>query len=147
MNRSFRLGVLLGGGLLLAAVDSTPAQLPGPEPRPALVRVLVPSPRANVSFEGVLAPSCGTNRLFCSPPLEPGQTYVYTIKASWPEQGRTVTHERKVQVRAGQETLADFTARGATPERPLTPPIAPEPGPEKTPADDRPLTPPIAPER
>ena len=147
MNRSSRLGVLLAGWVLLTTVASAQAQLPGPEPRPALVRVLVPSPRANVSFEGVLAPSCGTNRLFCSPPLEPGQTYVYTIKASWPEQGRMVTRARKVQVRAGQETRADFTARVATPERPLTPPVAPEPGPEKTPEDDRPLTPPIAPER
>jgi uncharacterized protein (TIGR03000 family) len=100
--------------------------------------VLVPSPNAKIWFDDTPTHQQGTCRLFVSPPLGRGETYSYTIKASWLEKGREVIREKQVKVRPGQETLVDFTAQEAPAERPLTPPLAPE--------SERPLTPPIAPE-
>jgi uncharacterized protein (TIGR03000 family) len=107
--------------------------------------VLLPAPDASLWIENVRTCQTGTSRVFISPPLGPGN-YTYTVRAAWTEEGRQVTREKTVKVRPGQEVVVDFTAPEARAEdRPLTPPLAPEPGGE-APAEDRPLTPPLAPE-
>ena len=75
----------------------------------ASVRVMVPTREAKVWFENEATKQQGTDRLYTSPPLERGRPYHYTIKASWLENGREITREQTVPVRAGQEAVANFT--------------------------------------
>jgi uncharacterized protein (TIGR03000 family) len=77
-----------------------------------LVRVDVPSPSAKIWFEGEATQQQGYDRLYISPPIEPGKNYSYTIKASWMENGREVTQEKKLQVHANDQVAATFTGRG-----------------------------------
>ncbi len=52
----------------------------------------------------------GAERSYQSPPLEPGKTYSYTIKVSWPTAaGKDYTAEQEVTVRANQTSRVDFT--------------------------------------
>jgi uncharacterized protein (TIGR03000 family) len=75
----------------------------------ALLRVLVPAPNARIWIEGKEMQQQGTpEHVFISPPLERGSHYVYNVRASWDENGRQVTHERKVPVTAGQQVTANF---------------------------------------
>jgi uncharacterized protein (TIGR03000 family) len=72
------------------------------------VRVMVPTREAKVWFESEATKQEGTDRFYTSPPLEKGRQYNYTIKASWMENGREVTREKTVPVRAGQQVVANF---------------------------------------
>jgi uncharacterized protein (TIGR03000 family) len=128
MGNRILLALLVSGWVLFAWTDAVPAQQASRTGTEVLVRVVVPTPNAKLWIENVRTRSTGTHRTFISPPLDVGQEYVYTIKSAWLEQGRETTQERKVKVRAGQEILVDFTTPEAPAERPLTPPIAPEPG-------------------
>lgn len=138
MTSRILLGLLVSSWVLLPAGGSAQAQLPCETGTTALIRVLVPSPNANLWFDNTPMPQQGSCRLFVSPPLDRGKTYTYTVKASWLERGRKVSREKLVKVRPGRETVVDFTVPEAPAEQPLTPPIVPE--------SEQPLTPPIAPE-
>jgi uncharacterized protein (TIGR03000 family) len=51
----------------------------------------------------------GTERMFFSPPVTPGRTYSYELKATWNDpSGQQVTRTRTVNVRAGQITPVDL---------------------------------------
>jgi len=52
------------------------------------------------------------HRVFNSPPLEPGSTYSYLLRAELQREGGTYQQTKKVFVRAGQETTATFTESG-----------------------------------
>jgi uncharacterized protein (TIGR03000 family) len=52
--------------------------------------------------EGVQTRSEGRTRYFESPPLPPGKTFRYAVKAVWREDGRWVSQTREVVVRAGE---------------------------------------------
>ncbi len=84
-----------------------------PQPRPvddtASIRVLVPRPDAQVWFDDTLMKQKGAERLYSSPPLEPGGNYSYKIRATWTENGREVTRERTVPLTRGEEVVVDFT--------------------------------------
>jgi uncharacterized protein (TIGR03000 family) len=76
----------------------------------ALVHVMVPAPDARVSFDNhVIQQQQGMQqRTYISPPLESGSKYTYTIRATWNENGKQVTHERKVHVQPGHEVTVNF---------------------------------------
>jgi uncharacterized protein (TIGR03000 family) len=78
----------------------------------AAVRVILPNPRAGVWFEGQPTRQMGFDRLYISPELQPGN-YVYTVKASWMQNGQEVTREKKVKVRPGQGAMVDFRQEGS----------------------------------
>jgi uncharacterized protein (TIGR03000 family) len=82
----------------------------GPQdPNAALVRVMVPTPDAQVWIDNQPTQPQGTQRLFISPPLDRGSSYSYQIKATWRDQnGREVTRERTVPIRAGLQAMANF---------------------------------------
>jgi uncharacterized protein (TIGR03000 family) len=66
---------------------------------------------ASVWFGGQKMTQSGSERSFQSPPLEPGKTYVYTVRVSWPTaSGRDFTVEQEVTVRANQTSRVDFTS-------------------------------------
>jgi uncharacterized protein (TIGR03000 family) len=80
----------------------------GADANAAVVDVRVP-PDAQVSFDGEPTRQRGPNRVFSSPPLDPGKTYHYDVTARWTQDGRPVERKRRVDVRAGQRATVDFT--------------------------------------
>ncbi|HEX5472320.1 MAG TPA: TIGR03000 domain-containing protein [Lacipirellulaceae bacterium] len=74
----------------------------------ARLEVSLPDPHATIWVEGKEIASVGTERQFKSPQLDPNQQYTYTIKAEWHTDGKLVTDERKVNVRANSFAVVDF---------------------------------------
>jgi uncharacterized protein (TIGR03000 family) len=73
----------------------------------AHIRVLVPA-GAKITFEGKPTEQTGSVRYFNSPPLEPGKSFSYEVKASWREGDREVTKTREVPVHAGDAVTVNF---------------------------------------
>jgi len=65
-------------------------------------------PDAEVWFGDVKTNLTGAERLFVSPPLEPGKDYTYEIRARWNEDGRPVERTRTLQVHAGDRLNISF---------------------------------------
>lgn len=76
----------------------------------ALVEVRVPTVDAAVTVEGVLTTQQGAMRRFATPPLAPGESFVYEIQARWVGAEQVITRTQRVTVRAGQRVVVDFTA-------------------------------------
>jgi len=83
---------------------------PQPEPNRAHIRVIVPDAQAKVWFENRVTQQQGSDRLFESPQLDEGKEYTYTIRATWDQDGRDMTRERRVTVRAGETATVNFRA-------------------------------------
>lgn len=76
----------------------------------------------------------GTERTFESPPLTTGQTYQYTLKASWTENGQPRQVTRKVEIKPGDRLVVDLSAIEATAPKTNPPqPDAPKPVPVPVP--------------
>ena len=73
----------------------------------AVLSVQVPT-GATVSVEGADTKQTGTDRVFVSPPLKPGQDYSYTVKAQWKLNDKAVEQTQKVTVRAGRRSALLF---------------------------------------
>ncbi|HLJ92582.1 MAG TPA: TIGR03000 domain-containing protein [Gemmataceae bacterium] len=71
--------------------------------------VHLPTPDAELWVEGHKTNSTGSWRRFSSPPLAPGERYVYEFHARWLDNGRVVERSRKVPVEAGERVFVDFT--------------------------------------
>jgi uncharacterized protein (TIGR03000 family) len=90
--------------------------VPGPaiaqtavQQRTATIRVLLPSANAQLTVDDVPTRQTGAERVFVSPPLEPGRSYSYTARATWqPNNYTTITRTRKILVKAGQDLQADL---------------------------------------
>jgi uncharacterized protein (TIGR03000 family) len=67
----------------------------------------VPS-NAQVTFDGQSTTSQGPLRAYVSPPIDPNKDYTYNVKAQWTQDGRQVTQDRQVRVRAGQIARVNF---------------------------------------
>jgi len=109
----------------------------------ATVRVRVPSD-ARVFFEGEPTTATGPDRLFESPPLTPGRSFRYDIKAVWDENGREVVRTRSVVVHAGDRASVNFMGDEEQPTLRTRPTVTAPPLPE---AAQRPTTPGVPPER
>jgi uncharacterized protein (TIGR03000 family) len=59
---------------------------------------------AQLTVEGQPTQQTSARRLFVSPPLTPGKTYYYTLRAEVVRNGQKLTTTREVAVRAGQQT-------------------------------------------
>lgn len=70
-------------------------------------------------FNGTKTGVTGTRREFDTPPLTPGETYRYTIKARWSKDGKPVEIIQEVKVQANSSQVIDFTKipAGPAPER------------------------------
>jgi uncharacterized protein (TIGR03000 family) len=96
----------------LVAVVLMALARPGPagaqaERAPAEVTVLVPA-AAEIFFDGVPTTQKGAERLFVSPPLEPGRTFHYDVLARWKQDGETVERTRTVRVTSGARVRVSF---------------------------------------
>jgi uncharacterized protein (TIGR03000 family) len=87
---------------------AAPASPPNPAAVAAAVRVIVPDPQARLWFDGQRIEQSGTDRRYQTPPLPPGTTYHYQVRAAWMQGGREVAKERDVRVTPGQTTVVDF---------------------------------------
>ncbi len=76
----------------------------------AMIRILVPVPDARIWFDGTATERQGVERAFVSPALEGGADHTYSVRASWTQDGREVTREAEVKVRAGHQTRLSFLA-------------------------------------
>ena len=106
----------------------------------ALLRVYLPTDDARLEIQGQLSKKTGAVRLFESPLLAPGKAFLYDLKATWTENGKTVTREKTARVMAGQTTEVDLRID----DKPLIPnaipakPVEPKPAVPK-PADPKPV--------
>jgi len=121
------VGVVVSGvpyyGVYAEPYSVVPPYLPQtvpPAASHARIRVILPAVDTEVAFEGVSVGVAGRDRTFDTPELEPGKWYTYVITATWTLEGKKMTEQRKVDVRAGQVSVVDFT-------RPAPLPVAPVP--------------------
>jgi uncharacterized protein (TIGR03000 family) len=91
-------------------VDSTP-DLPRTSGNTAIVRIRVPLALADVVANGQKMTSTGTDRVFITPELTPGQIYTYTLTATWTESGLPRSETRTVEVQAGKSAVVDFSKK------------------------------------
>jgi uncharacterized protein (TIGR03000 family) len=73
--------------------------------------ITLPVAEARLWIQDQVMPGAGTERVFSSPPLEAGRDFVYTIRATWTQDGREVSEEKTLAVTAGQSLVADFGSR------------------------------------
>jgi uncharacterized protein (TIGR03000 family) len=69
----------------------------------ATVIVHVPQ-SASLKIDGQATQQSSSTRVFTSPPLEQGKTYIYKISAEVNRNGHTVRDTKNIEVRAGQRT-------------------------------------------
>jgi len=123
------------------AANATVTPVVPQKPAPAILIVEVP-PQATLWIEDQRMSQTGPVRSFQSPPLEPGKTYLYKIRLSWPgPNGQPITTEHEITVQAGQTQRIDF--------RPLAQTLggSPTPGTTITPLTPNPPPPPSPPRR
>jgi uncharacterized protein (TIGR03000 family) len=86
-----------------------PVTIPQPPPDVrARLALTVPS-RAHVWLSGKEVDPNVSPLILESPPLQPGQSYTFDLKVTWPSGGKTEERTRTVKVDAGdQKTLAYF---------------------------------------
>ena len=81
---------------------------------PAKIHVLLPA-GATLTFDGAPTQSTSRVRDFVTPPLEAGKDFHYDLAARLVRNGESVTIERRITVRAGEDTVTDLSLSGASP--------------------------------
>jgi uncharacterized protein (TIGR03000 family) len=72
--------------------------------------VVVQAPMdVRITVNGRETARTAAEQTFTTPALEPGQLYAYVFRAEATRNGRAMTREQRVTVRAGQESRVDFT--------------------------------------
>jgi uncharacterized protein (TIGR03000 family) len=79
-----------------------------PEEKVAYIHIRVSPPHAQISIQGAKTAQIGSSRLFVSPPLNQGENYQYDIRATWTENGKQITQDRTIPVRAGDRMSIVF---------------------------------------
>jgi uncharacterized protein (TIGR03000 family) len=73
----------------------------------AVIDVNVPA-GAEVWFDGEKTTQTGGTRAFRSPPLQPGTTYLYLVRAKWKDDGRDVDQMQTLPVHSGERVRITF---------------------------------------
>jgi uncharacterized protein (TIGR03000 family) len=103
--RYFLLSAVLAVGVVSVAVGQLPA---APRERaPATIEVTLPAD-AQLTIDGQSTRSTSDHRLFITPPLGMGKTFHYIFSAKFVREGKTITVEQNVFVRAGRETFVSL---------------------------------------
>jgi len=96
-----RLSAVPGGtGTLTYSSPQVAPSWAGPAPARLVVRLPAD---ARLTIDGGPTRSTGPTRWYVSPPLGPGKTFHYDLRAEVVRDGRRLTATRRVAVRAGQE--------------------------------------------
>jgi uncharacterized protein (TIGR03000 family) len=67
---------------------------------------------ARVFVDDHLMKSASTHRVYASPKLDPGQAYYYDVRIEVERDGKVVTANKRVIVRAGEEYSESFVSLG-----------------------------------
>ena len=102
------------GGVIVAPAMTAPVMPKLAEPKketsiaaPATVVVKAPLD-VHITVNGKLAERANAEQVFTTPELDAGRAYSYEFRAEAIRDGKTVTRTRKVIVKAGQESTAEF---------------------------------------
>jgi uncharacterized protein (TIGR03000 family) len=100
----------------VASVPTTPPPMSAAEP--ATVVVNLPAD-AQLTVQGSPTRLTSSRRVFVSPPLQPGKSYTYTLKAQVVRDGERLSATRTVAVRPGRqsEVTIDFPTTAAAARR------------------------------
>lgn len=98
------------GGWGYGAPDGTFYALNAPQTSEAVVIVHIPAD-AKLFANGQETDLTGTERIFHTPALTPGQDYNYVMTIEHKSNGETKTAKKQITVRAGHRTTVDFTER------------------------------------
>jgi len=71
---------------------------------------------ANLTIDGQPTQSRSATRTFHSPPLDPGKTYTYTLRAESNRDGNFINAKKTIEVRAGQRTEVTLNFENANRE-------------------------------
>lgn len=108
------------GWLLILALFAVVPLLHGQAPDSKVVRIKVLCDAESlIDVEGERTKTTGTERIFESPPLEPGKKYIYSIKVTWRERDQPHRYTAKVSVEPGKEATVDMrvaTLRAKVPD-------------------------------
>jgi uncharacterized protein (TIGR03000 family) len=97
-----------------AAESSSATSVPETPPEPARADISVTLPAdATLWAMGHKTSPTGSVRHFVSPPLKAGSNYVYDFRASWKENGHTVTQNQTVRVASGAHVDVHFPVPAA----------------------------------
>lgn len=102
---AFPLILALSAGTVQAASTSTPVG-------PSAEIVLHVPPSAAVWVDGIRSQYSGVERRFLTPPLTPGDRYVYDVRAVWTAGGQLIDRRRQLSFRAGDRVVLDFPPDG-----------------------------------
>jgi uncharacterized protein (TIGR03000 family) len=86
---------------------AAPLQESVPTEQAATVEITAPAD-AVIRFDGHKTNQTGTRRIFTTPPLPKGQSYHYTVEATFQRDGKAVTQSQRVQVSAGAQKSVVF---------------------------------------
>lgn len=100
-----------------APVPQVP-QMPAPSSAPATLAVIVPNAQAQVWVDGAQTTSKGMERVFQTPPLDPGSSYTYHLRVTWTQGSQPMTVDRQVQVTPGSRTIIDLNNPATTTSAP-----------------------------
>jgi uncharacterized protein (TIGR03000 family) len=98
------------GGVKMMPPAKKPEEITKPPKKdeamaPAPARIIVSLPAdAKLTFDGASTTSTSTERVFVSPDLEPNRDFRYTLRAEVLRDGKPMSVEQTVAVRAGMES-------------------------------------------
>ena len=93
-----------------------PPKKPGQESlAPTKARLIVEVPAdGKVFVDDQPMKTLAERRVYQTPDLEPGQTYVYEVRVQIMRDGKAISESKRVQLRAGEEVRADFKEMAGT---------------------------------
>jgi uncharacterized protein (TIGR03000 family) len=115
LDRTFMIAALTLGTLALIGIRSGHAAGYRVSPDRALMEFRLPDD-AVLEIQGHRTDSAGRVRYYRSTPLEPGERYVYDVRATWIEAGQERSVVREVRVTAGTHVVVDLQPDGLTPD-------------------------------
>jgi uncharacterized protein (TIGR03000 family) len=75
----------------------------------ARLTITLPTADAKLWIDSYQSQKEGAQRTLITPPLNPGETYSYSLLALWNENGQPISRAREVKFQAGQSIVVDFT--------------------------------------
>jgi uncharacterized protein (TIGR03000 family) len=107
---SYPPAVVFNGRMQVPPGMTEPELGPTPTAVTASVQINVPSPMAEVWFNGVKTQTTGMKREFVTPELPPGKVFTYEVRARWSANGKDFDVTRQLNVQAGSQSLLNFVA-------------------------------------
>jgi uncharacterized protein (TIGR03000 family) len=96
---------------LISSTSSYRADAPADDR--ASITVQIPADSADIWIQGEQSTQTQSRQAYLSPPLTPGKTYYYEVRARWRERDRTRDETRNFAIVPGRPVVVDFTRAAA----------------------------------